>query len=428
LAEIEAGQELGTSGYTEVEIHASEPWGMVARGRNAAGQTALVVIYQGDIGRALFEEARPGLEKWQSLCRERLTPALMAIDQISDGPDAPFVVVADPGGQPLALRPPVPVADPRDAVRPMIDVMRAVLSAANFELILPGVSSTTVYITPAGGVMLLPVAPGARRHQHLIAGGRYAAPELQGNTPVDEIHAESHAIAWLVAEQVAANRQLPRDQAALASAIPYPRLRTVLRNGMSPINGCYGDEKLTLIALERWVKEQAEEDLGEIREASAAATRKPWQQWLHDHKALIKRIGIPVGGLAGVVLVLMLLVMCLSTPRNPTTPYGMLNLYFEALMTRDAAKTRVYTEGEATPQTDAMLGMIQMMEQGRKASRWNKAVPQVSGSGDVRNVKVDLKGVSGDLFMVAEMTIAKKPDGNWVIRTLFFDSARKDEE
>ncbi|MCC5875474.1 MAG: hypothetical protein JJU11_04565, partial [Candidatus Sumerlaeia bacterium] len=211
----------------------------------------------------------------------------------------------------------------------------------------------------------------------------------------------------------------------LRDAIPYQRLRVALTNGLKPSRGRYGDPKLTEIALRRWFRMEMEADINDITMAQAAAERTPLQQKIHENKKLLTQAGIGAGVLV-VIILLVLAIPRMFTSRDSTqTPYGLVNLYHAALIDRNADAAKSYTTGEATPQTDRLLELIEEMKSQNLASDFSNAIPQVAGAGPVRTVKTDLRGSAGDTFIQTEMNISQGDDGIWVINGLFFNPTRE---
>ncbi len=409
-----------------------EPWGEVWRGSHPRHGAALFVVYTGPHGPALFAEALPGLRRWQQVAQSGTCPELIAIHEIREGSPA-VVVAADPGGPTLreiAAKGPI---EPRKAMTIVRHAARAVLLARSYDTQAAGLSPDLLFQAPAGSPAdappwrLLPVGPNAPRAIVHVAGGRYLPPETAGHPSFLELCPDSYGLAWLAVELIAGDFMLPRDHTRIKEWIPYARLRTMLANGLTPAKGSYGDPKLIQLGIDRWLKTEAVEDIAEVEAAKRATERPPALNWIHQHRRTLIQ--------AGVGVLVLLVILCgiyavprMLTPGNTTkTPYGVTNLFFEALVARDANKARGLAQGEGAGQVDRILEEIARMERDGLASPFAKAVPQVAGAGPARTVKVDLKGKNNDLFMIAEMTIRETATGDWKVDTLFFEPTRTKE-
>lgn len=428
MAELEAGAEIpGTNGCTFVEELAAEPWGKIERAKHPGHGDVLLVRYTTGEGRQLFEEAREGLEKWKSIRENNLCLQFLAIHEINGDIDTPYLVIEDGGGRPMA-DPSIMGGDiPQAPVVFWEWANRAIVEAHDCDFSHIGLSGLTLFVTgqedPA--YRILPIAPGARKKAALVNGGRYIPEEIESALPLDELNPDSYAAALMTAQWLTGQADPPTHGEAFREAIPYQRLRVAITNGLVPSGGKYGDPKLTEIALRRWFRMEMAEDLKEIREAKEASERTPFQQKLHDNRKLITQGGIGLG----VVVLLLILVMALprmfTTRDTINTPYGLVNLFHAALIEKNAAGAKGYTSGEATPQTDRLLDLINEMQERNLASPFNRAVPQVAGAGGMRTVKTDLRGSAGDTFIQTEMNIQENPDGTWTIVGLFFTPMRE---
>lgn len=420
----------GTNGLTHLETLHEGPWGRVVRaGRPDDEGTALVVCYTGAEGALLFAEAKAGLELWKRIREENNCPQLLDIEDIREEADEGVVIVGDPGVKPL-VHPPAGGDSRLEAAVVFWEWgNRALLDARNCDFNHLGLSPITVFESPDPGdgspYRILPLAPGARGAALAIAGGRYTPPEISSPTPHDELDADSFALAVLTVESLAGGTDVGLDPDSIRQAIPFPRLRTILSNSLSPSGGTYADPNLTAIALRRWLKHERDADLKEVRAKTEALGRSPLQQKLHDNRRILLQAA---GGVVGLVLIVALLMaipaMITPTPTR-STPYGLLSLFHEALLEGDAAAATELTAGEASGQVAPLLALIDQMQEQNLASPFARAIPQVSGDGPVRTAKADLRGTAGDAFIETEMTLRQDDNGQWAISALFFRPLRE---
>lgn len=429
MATWQAGQAIAGTGLTlRQRLSGEEPWGTIWRTTHQTHGLTITVFYRGDVGRALFEEAQPGLRRWQELAGRSIAGLLPILDI---NPNALCVTVADPGGPTLRERFAAGWQTLREPADALIALAKVLVFTKTYELPAVGITPDTVIETgknPDAPWCLLPVAPGVRQHAGQMAAGRYTAPEVSGDAPLLDLNSDSYAMSWLALDIYRQDFSAPRDPATLRTELPFPRLRTILGNGLRPTKGVYDDPKFFQLALERWVKNEMAEDWKEEQERQAASVRKPWQQKLHDNQVLLKRVGIGAGSLLLVIFLVMCIPRLFTTSNTEKTPYGTVNLFFERLKAGDVAGAQKYTTGGATIQADALLREIRGMEAKNLTSRFGSAIPQVQGAGDVRTVKIDLKGVNGDLFMMAEMTIRQQPGGIWRVDELYYKPLREEAE
>ncbi len=411
------------------ETLASESWGEILRVRQDGGKTLLAIAYLGQDGAALYEESRAGLERWTTLARDTC-PALLKIQEVLVIEGGALLLVEDPGGPPLgAMKRSSPPALANQAR--MVGALAKLLEQLYaYDLSPVGVSPATIFYDsarPETRWRLAPVAPGAARAAARLAGGRYAAPELAGASAPARLNADVYSLGWLWAELAAGRFDLGRAPQTLETAIPYTRLRTVLRGAVEPRGGRYGEPRLLALAAQNYAKTEAEEDLREVAEAARAAGRTPWKQWVFERRRLLIQAG------AGLALLIVILLALFALPRmfragnTLKTPYGAVNLYFESLAERDLARARECAKDWAVNETERLMQRIEFMENEHLASRFKKALPSIHGDGATRTVKADLQGENGDVFMRAEMTIRRQDSGDWLIDNLFFEELRTKE-
>lgn len=407
---------------------AEEAWGSLWRAEHAEFGAVIAVCYQGSKGRALFEECLPHLRQWEKIAGSA-AKCLLRIRALVEG-KAPYLLVENPGG--MFLHEKLVAAGPfglEDGARCFRSVAQGLVYTNIFEIPHAGLAPYTLLEDPASPKeepwKLLPVGPGALKNAKLIARGRYMAPELANHGTPADLRADSYAAAWLWAEAATGNLALKHNLEALSTALPHVRLRTILRGGFEPHRGVYMEPKLLQVAADRYLKTEAAEDRKDEEEARAAATRSPAQRWIAEHQPQLILGSKVLGVVVALLLVVWLVPAMFTTTNTPRTPYGMVNLYLEALVARNLPAAQRFATGEAVGQTAAMLADIERMEKANLASRFSRGLPQVSGSGEARTVKVDMRGKNGDIFMAAEMTIRQASTGNWSVETLFFKAMRE---
>lgn len=424
MATWQAGQTIAEAGVTlRQRIGGEEPWGVIWRGTHATHGPVIAVFYRGDVGRALFDEARAGLARWQELAAAKLVAGLLPILELNE--DAPYLLVPDGGGRTIRERFVGGWPSLREPADALVAIAKILVYTKTYELPAVGITPDNVIESgPHGDApwSLIPVAPSATRQAAQVSAGRYAAPEVVAGGNIAELNADSYGLSWLALDIYRKDFSAPRDPARIREQLPYQRLRTILGNGLRLNKGIYDDPKFFQLALERWIKNEMAEDSKEEDERQAAQVRKPWQQKLHDNRTIITRAGIALGS----VILLLLMVMCVPklfvAGATEKTPHGLVKLYYKALVANDPATAKKYTTNMAGPMTDQLLAEIHSMEAKSQCSKFAQAVPGIQGDGAARNVKTDLKGKNGDLFMMTEMTIRQQPGGEWRIDELYFKS------
>jgi len=420
--EVNALKRAGLTGASSI---CREEWGAIYRATHRTYGPVIAVLYAPE-SRSLFDAALPGLERWGNIAGGTV-PGLLQIREVNGETDTPLVICTDPGGPTLADY----AAEPRalkDIAAVFLDAARDLALAKTYEINLAGLTPFTLLLDPqAKAWKLLPVFPNSARGVKQLTGGRYAPPELEVGARLDELNADSYALARLWVDVLAGMPDRPLTPEAMRELIPHPRLRTLLRNGLTPSRGVYGETKLAQLGIERWLKKEADEDIAEVEEAAASAQRTPMQQKLHEYRPLLIKAGIAAAILLVLVALLVALPKMFATPKTTKTPYGMLALWGDALVARNAPLARNYTNPGAAAQSDALISDIERMERDALASRLKTVTPNVAGDGNTRTAKIDLYGTSGDLFMKAEATIKADDSGNWKIDTLFFQPQREKE-
>jgi hypothetical protein len=397
-----------------------EKWGEVWRARHPAHGNVLAVVYRGDHGAALFNESRPGLEKWRD-APEAAALGRMRLLEITTGAGDPLVLVRDTGGR--TLREAADDLDQKSLARAMAAVQRTI-TALNAVYMTPvNMTPDTIIEDPAGGEFpwkLLPVAPGASRTAGELGGGRYTAPELAGAASPAETNSDVFAFAWIWAEGSAGDFTLARTPAALREAVPFPRLRTFLLGGIAAHGGAYADWRLLGIGTDRWIRKEAELDFAEVAEAKAAGERKGWDQFLYQHRGALRRAGITLATVAALALAVFLACQSLVIRDTDKTPRGIVNLYLESFVKRDFDGAKKFVEPSGVLHTDMLARDLERIESAGLVSRMKVAIPEVRGSGPGRTAKVAVLGEEGDVVFRLEMNIIQQPDERWRIRDIFY--------
>lgn len=428
------GTVIASLGCTLRESLHLADWGSIWRGEHPAHGPIIAVLYDGAGGPDLFKEALPGLKRWKSLNETATAMEFVSLLEIREDPVAPATLCADPGGPTWRAYSNAAAEDPEAIIRGIKDLALGLVMTRTYDIEVLGIFPEAIIgADPKGGLdakqkpwRLIPVAPGVRRS--IVAGGRYYPPEFSQDSNLSQLCPDTYGLVWIAIESLSGDPTLGRDPALLQEKVRLRRLRLVLGNGVKPSQGSYGDPKLLQLGLDRWLKNEASEDLDEIRQAEAAARRTGKQQFIFEHRRLL--IGAGIGFLALLALIGCLLALpALFIPRATTgTPVGISQLFCEALVDRDAAKAKSYTTGEATAQVDRLLADIERMETENLTSRFAKASPMVRGAGETRTVKADLYGSAGDAFMVIEFTIREQEEDRWAVVNLFFQPLREKDD
>lgn len=429
--ELAPGNLIQGTSYVLGDALAEDAWGRLWRARDDQGKEVFAVTYETEAGAALFREALPALKRWREVATPSACPEHLPIVQIEEHGPIPFVLVKDPGGTTLREFSGGKPMDPSGAAKAMTAISGALLRGTSYDIHVHNITPDSIIAVPGDQSTpwrLLPIAPGVKKHADQVWNGRYAPPELARTDDINKLKPDMYALSWMLADLIAGDFSLPRDQSRLKEHLPYPRLRTLLGNGMRPRDGSYGDPKLTEMGLKHWVAADAQDDLAEARRAMQEAQGGGPAKLKHSIKDNQKIITQAAALLLIVILILagiFIVPGMLRAKNTVNTPYGLSNLFIEALVERDADKARQYTTGEATGVVETMLREIQAMEDQNQASRFAEGVPVVAGAGNARTVKVDLKGENGDLFMIAEMTIQREDGNEWKVEKLFYKSTRE---
>ncbi len=402
-------------------------WGRVWRGQ-ADGEWRLVLLYSAE-ALPLSPDERAALEAWQRVGGTDAAPMLARILDIGEGPE-PYLVLGDPGGKTVRAEFPPGRHGLVDRMRAARDIAKACVIAAAHGVPLAAVTPDSVVGSGSPDAeahwVLLPVGLQAPATVELACDGRYLAPSLpQEPDAWRDFHPASYAAGWLAVELAASDWGLPREPARLPEWVRWKRLRTLLGNALLPSQGHFGDPRLLQLGLDHWLKYDSSEDLREADREERAGRLPPWRIWLEDNRLLLVQ-----GGIAGAVL-LFLIGMFLIGPRlfvaenTNRTPYGVTNLFWEAMIDGDVDQAQEFTIDSATAQAPALLAAIRRMEEQNLASRFTSAVPQVRGAGQTRTVAVDLRGEAGDVFMRAEMVLRGNSMGEWEVQQLLFEPLRE---
>lgn len=434
MAQRVAGTEIPSLSSTLREPLHRASWGDIWRAEHQSHGAVILVLYDGEGGPDLFREALPGLKRWKTLNETATATEFVTLLEIIEHPTAPATISADPGGPTWKAFTTAASEDPVALVRAVREVALGLVMTRTYDIEVLGIfPDAIVGANPKGGLdakqkpwRLIPVAPGVRRVA--VAEGRYYPPEFTPDCNALQLCPDTYGLVWIAIEALSGEPNLPREPALLHEKVRLQRLRLVLGNGVKPSQGSYGDPKLLQLGLDRWIKNEAEEDLEEIRRAEAAARRTGKQQFLFEHRRLL--IGSAIGFLALLAVIgCLLAIPALFIPKSTTgTPVGLSQLFCEALVRRDAAKAKSYTAGEATDQVDRLLADITRMEQENLTSRFAKAAPAVRGAGETRTVKATLFGSAGDAFMDIEFTIREREKGKWTVENLFFQPLREKDD
>ncbi len=429
MKELAPGLEIPETGCRLKQAVLQDSWGEIWRADHSHHGQVFLVLYTTEAGEAVFEEALPGLKRWKEVSNSGMVPNLLPILEIHEETAFPSVLVQDPGGRSLRELASEGPLDVRVIASIIVAVARGLLLARSYEIFSVALSPDMIIEHPGGQAnwRLLPVAPNARQGALQIWNGRYEPPEIANSQyKLDELSPDVYGLSWMFVDLIAGNFSLRRSSAMIREYVPYPRLRTLIENGVAPRSGSYGDPKLTQIAVERWLKNEAAEDIRAFQAKQPGNKKGKAQQVMQGKGRLIGQILILVLLLGFLICAVAVIPGLFQTQNTVSTPYGLSNLFLEELVQRDAQGAQAYAEGEAEGQVPRILREIEQMEQQALASRFAEAVPQVHGDGATRTVQVDLKGENGDLFMTAEMTIQRQDNGEWRVEQLFYKSTREE--
>lgn len=430
MSPLEAGKEIHGTPLVANSPVWQESWGAVWRGTHDKYGDVFIVIYDGESGPALFQEVLPSLKRWKEVSDLGATPGLLGIHEIIETGSSPMLVIENPGDRTLHEVAREHRLELNKLGKVMHAVSKGVLLARSYEIWSTGLCPQIVVKDrgfQGGGWRLMPVAPCAIHHAREVAEGIYVPPEVKPGAEISKLCPDSFALSWMFADLAAGEVIQPRQPAILHQKLPYARLRTLVENGMQPLEGSYGDPKMAQLGIDRWLKEGVEEDIREHRQEERAKTSK-LPAFMIGREKLFMQLGIGAVLLIVIGMAVAYVPSLFSVKNTRNTPYGISNLFLGEIMERDAAGAKEYARGAATGQVDRLLAAIKAMEDANLASPFNRAVPQVHGDGKARTVKVDLWGENGDVFMIAEMTIRADDQGIWTVDELFYKELRTVEE
>jgi hypothetical protein len=417
--------EYGTLGEV---VYADKAWGGIWHGEHASFGKVLFVIYSTGDGREMLKEALPVLERWKLLAHGS-APGLLNVLDVKADARVPHVVVKGTDGSTLHTRIHHGQMEVKDRMRAIAAVAKTLSLSKTYEIPFVGIAPWSIIAVQDHDApwQLIPVAPGAVKHAKLLNHGKYIPPSI-GQGDINELNPDVFSLSLIGIEAVVGDFHGEESPVAKRDAVPYERLRMILTNGLKQNKGAYDDPKMLQLALERWIKAEADEDIKEHQAKVAASQRTPFQQRVFENRRLLIGGGGAVLGLIFCVFVVICIMNAFSSENTEHTPYGMLNLYFEAIEDGDAAEAKKYATGAAAIVTDNLLAEIRSLEERNLASKFAEAVPRVAGDTGTRTAKIDLKGENGDLFMEAEATIRVEPTGEWRITDLYFKPLRGEQE
>lgn len=429
MSDLTTGKKLANTSWKLQTQLTQESWGQIWRVTNDLEETALTVVYQNQEGKALFQEALPTLLRWKEIAFSGVAPGLLNILEIHQDQPDPFTLIQDPNNG-LNLRQYISKNLPgiKKTTRALRQVTRCLLLAETYDIPWIGLAPDLIIEWP-GNVdapwAVIPLAPGATNLGAKLWEQRYSSPKLGAPDNPENFNGDVYALGLILAEMGAGNTGIPRDPATLKSYVLYERLRMIVDSSLTlEKSGAYPNPKLLQFGLERWLKNEADEDIREHKTRIASSQRSEVNNWLVNNKKILLQITGLVAGLLFLVWFVFWVPTLFTSKATIKSPYGLAELFFDELIDGDAPGARIYTKDEATGQVDRILAEIGRMEKENQASKFATAVPHVQGAGNARVVKIALKGENGDLFMNAEMTIKADDNEDWYVANLFFASAR----
>lgn len=421
---FEAGAVLDQFELTLKGLVLEQPWGELWRAEHKKHGAVLFAAYSGVRGEAHFSATRARLAQWNR--RSEVFPGLFPILEEHGSSAIPVLIIGDPGGGSLREK----IAGGRlgaaDAAHMAQDLSAALAGLAHEGIGPIGLTADHVHLRSDFGYVIIPFALLDAAHPDTTCAQAFLPPELKDSRTPDSVHADVFSATLLAAGAMLGDVTNAPPAAQIRSMLPYKRLGLVLSNGVAPRNGAYTEPKTTALLLDRYRKTELAADLADAKEAVAATTRSPAAAAVHANRGPL----ILVGKIAGVVAVLALLVFGImsATKGGPpeSTPRGLSRVYFEALVARDATAAAAFTEGEATPQTHALLADIKRMEDKHLTSKFGSASAPRMGDANASKIqaKTTLSGEAGDPFMEVEFVVEKKGE-TWKVVGLLFKPMRE---
>ncbi len=424
-------------GLTLEDLVTEDGWGELWRGEDEKLGMVLICAFTTDEGKQAFRDTLPSYKKWQSLAATYCS-GLLKVHRIIDEGEIPMLIMENPGGETAREHFIAGWEDIKEGGLLAVACLDAIAHARNNALAPIGITPDTIFRNPDGKECpwkLLPVVPESSEYFHLLHGGRYVPPELKDTHHPEELNPDTYSVYWIWAEIVAQDTTIPHDLERLKEFIPYHVLHTLLTNGLIPLKGSYFEARVAVTAIQYWLKYDARDDRIDRKKKIEAEKRTPAQEKMYKAKEKIwerRKIIIQVAALLIIIGVIGLAGISIKNTfkaqKTPQTAYGLIALYFDALIDRNLEEALKYTQGEGNMGTNLMFEKIKWMEEKHLASRFAQAAPEIRGSGSPRLIRVALKGENGDLFMRAEVTVKKMDSGEWIVEKVFFEPLRKLEE
>lgn len=433
MSVLKAGEKLKDVGVVLRTLIVEEAWGEIWRAEQLNGDKVLLVAFSAEPGRRLFQESQSAYQKWQSLAIS-VCGGLLKIKKIIPDSDIPLLIVEDTGGETLREKILHGWTEFRETGRMALACAKTIECAKTEYLYPLGLTPDTIIEDPKNSKLpwrLIPVSPGSKQGLLLLSSGRYAPPEIATAQSPGDVNPDIFSLLWIWTECIVGDFSISHNLSHLKEYIPYKSLYTLLSNGLQPIQGKYFEPKLAVEAIQHWLKHSAGEDFKAHQATLVTAEQTPLKRKVEEikrkvmgYRHLLIQAGILFVIIAFISLIALSIRQLTTITLSPETPFGVVRLYFNALIDGDIEKALKYTRGEAVLGTKVMYDAIKLMEEKHLASKFANAIPDLRGSGSPRVVRVNLKGEAGDLFMRAELTIRKIETGEWVIEKVFYEQLR----
>ncbi|MCD6384594.1 hypothetical protein J7M23_02350, partial [Candidatus Sumerlaeota bacterium] len=356
MSVFNSGDELKEIGVVLRTLIVEEIWGEIWRAEQVNKGNVLIVAFTTEQGIKLFQESRASYQKWQSLAISTC-PGLLKIKKIVSESKIPLLVVEDPGGETVREKFTHGWTDLRETGKMALTCAKSI-DCAKTEYLAPlGLTPDTIVEDPESGECpwrLIPVAPGSKHGLLLLGSGRYTPPELANVPHPEDVNPDIYSLLWVWTESIVKEFSLSHNLSQLKEYVPYKTLHTLLSNGLRPIQGKYFEPKLTVEAIQHWLKYDAPEDFKAYQATLATAEQTPLKYKLYEAKEklvryhhLLIQAGILIGVIAFIVLMALTIRQLTTLKLTTESPFGIVKLYFDALIERDVDKALRYTRGEA---------------------------------------------------------------------------------
>lgn len=417
-------QDFEQVGFTASALLLQEPWGQLWRGTHRLRGRCLAAIFNGPAGAQAFAATATRIEVWN---RTALACALLApvLEVLSDA-GAPILLIDDPGGASwqasMAGRP----QDPKETAKAGAAAAKCLLDLSLGGIPVVGFTPSRLMAGGASGWRLVPTVLGPAELLLTCTGfGAWIPPGLPSPAPA---HVDSAALATAMARALAGDANAVVTNDLLQKAVPYSRLRTLLKGALVASATGFAEPRLLALGIERWLRKEADADIGEHAAALAAAQQPEWRRRFEENRRLILQLAAVAAGVLLLIAAIFVIPALFRTPVTTASPQGTAKLYFDAIRARNAGAAERLAVAEATSRSADLMADIARMEAENLASPFADYSVKM---GDARRspiqAKATLRGKSGDAFMEVEFVL-QKDGAEWRVSRLLFQPLREREK